>query len=127
MHRKWVAVAVATMVASASADSAWAQVTAAGQPILLAQGESGGATSGGAASEAPAPAVPAAGATQTDQTPAPTPEAQELPAGPAAGPAAPSFFANPFVVGGAVVTAGVICALACFGSSSSTTTTSSHH
>ena len=41
--------------------------------------------------------------------------------------AAPALFANPFVIGGAVVTAGVVCALVCLGNSGSTTTTAAHH
>ena len=87
------------------------------QPSVVAQGESGGATSGGATSAAPAPEAPEAPA-----APPPPPAAEELPPGPAAGPQA-AFYADPaFLIGAGVVTAAVVCALVCFGSSRSTTT-----
>jgi hypothetical protein len=118
VRRTWTSLALAAALVSAGVESAMAQ-TVSPAPIQLAQGESGGATSGGAASEAPAP-PPAT------EAPAPEPQAEALPPGPVAGPAAPMFAVNPYILGGAVVAGAIVCALVCFSNSSSTTTTSSH-
>jgi hypothetical protein len=99
----------------------WISVLAGGALLFtvtgsaFAQGESGGAASGGAAS---------GGATSV----APAPEAAAPPPAPLeAGPVAPVPVAvaaiDPlWIVGGAVLTGAVICAIVCGGSSSTSTT-----
>lgn len=83
--------------------------------ISFAQGESGGAASGGAASGGATSVAPA------PEAAAPPPEA--LPPGPPApAPVAVVGVEPIWIVGGALVTAGIVCAIVCGGHSSTSTT-----
>jgi hypothetical protein len=92
MGKQTIALLAAALLSVSSIAAVAQTVPATGsQPIVVAQGESGGATSGGATSggatsEAPAAEAPAAAP--------PPPAPDEVPAGPAAGPAA-AFYASP--------------------------------
>lgn len=127
MGKQSLAAILAATLLSGSTFSAAAQTVAATpQPIVVAQDESGGATSGGATSGGATSAAPAPAPVPTEAA-APPPETQELPAGPAATPQQAGFFADPlWVIGGAAIVGVAVCAAVCFSSSSSTTTTSSH-
>jgi len=126
--KKWIAVAAAAALFTASTIPLSAQTTSSnsGQPILMAQesggastsggATSGGATSGGATTPAPAP-----------EPAAPPPEAAPAP-GPAAGPvAAAAIPFNPFIVGGVVAAGVIVCAIVCFGKSTTSTSATTVH